>query len=134
MPGLNLVQLIGNLGRDPEGRYTPSGTRICTFSLAVNRRWTGSDGQPKEATDWFNVEAWERLGEICQEYLAKGSLVYISGRLQTDRYEAEDQVRYFTKVVAAEMQMLDRKPEEPEIEAETEEQFLYLKGTKGQKV
>ena len=121
MPGLNLVQLIGNLGRDPEGRYTPSGTRICTFSLAVNRRWTGSDGQPKEATDWFNVEAWGRLGEICQEYLTKGSLVYISGRLQTDRYEHEGESRFFTKVIAQKMQMLDRKDEQAEPALEVEE-------------
>jgi single-strand DNA-binding protein len=105
MPGLNLVQLIGHLGRDPEGRY---------------RRWTGSDGEPKEATDWFNVEAWGRLGEICHEYLAKGSLVYISGRLQTDRYEHEGNTRYFTKVIASQMQMLDRKEaqEEPVLEVE----------------
>jgi single-strand DNA-binding protein len=120
MPGLNLVQLIGNLGRDPEGRYLPNGTKVCTFSLAVNRRWTGSDGEPKEATDWFNVEAWGRLGEICHEYLAKGSLVYISGRLQTDRYEHEGNTRYFTKVIASQMQMLDRKEaqEEPVLEVE----------------
>ena len=120
MPGLNLVQLIGYLGKDPEGRYLPSGTRITTFSLAVTRRWTGSDSEPKEATDWFNVEAWGRLGEICQEYLSKGSLIYISGRLQTDRYEHEGETRVLTKVIANKMQMLDRKdqPEEPELEVE----------------
>ena len=120
MPGLNLVQLIGYLGRDPEGRFTPSGRKVCTFSLAVTRRWTGGDGAAQEATDWFNVEAWGRLGEICQEYLAKGSLVYISGRLQTDRYEHEGETRFFTKVIAQKMQMLDRKdqPEEPEMELE----------------
>ena len=60
MPGLNLVQLIGYLGRDPEGRFIPSGTKVCNFSLAVTRRWTGSVGEPKEATDWFNVDAWAR--------------------------------------------------------------------------
>ena len=121
MPGLNLVQLIGNLGREPEGRFLPSGVKVCNFSLAVNRRWTGSDGEPKEATDWFNVEAWGRLGEICQEYLSKGSLVYISGRLQTDRYEHEGETRYFTKVIAQQMQMLDRKEaEEPVVEVESE--------------
>jgi single-strand DNA-binding protein len=121
MPGLNRVQLIGNLGKDPETRYTPKGNAVCSFTVAVNRHWRGADGESKEATDWFNVDAWGKLGEICQKYLGKGRLVYIEGRLQTDRYEAEDQVRYFTKVVAAEMQMLDRKPEEPEIEAEAEE-------------
>lgn len=117
MPGLNRVQLIGHLGKDPETRHTPKGTAICSFSVAVNRRWRGADGESKEATDWFNVEAWGKLGEICQQYLTKGRLVFIEGRLQTDRYEAEDQIRYFTKVVAAEMQMLDKKAEEPEIEA-----------------
>ncbi|UCD98896.1 MAG: single-stranded DNA-binding protein [Chloroflexota bacterium] len=119
MPGLNLVQLIGYLGRDPEGRFTPSGTRVCNFSLAVTRRWTGGDGETKEATDWFNVEAWGRLGEICQDYLSKGSLVYISGRLQTDRYEHEGETRFFTKVIARQMQMLEKKDaEEPVVEVE----------------
>ena len=121
MPGLNLVQLIGYLGRDPEGRYLPSGRKVCTFSLAVTRRWRGSDGEPKEATDWFNVEAWGRLGETCHEYLAKGSLVYISGRLQTDRYEHEGETRFFTKVMAQKMQMLDRKDEQGEPALEVEE-------------
>jgi single-strand DNA-binding protein len=114
MAGLNKVQLIGYLGKDPETKVMPNGGNVCTFSVAVSRRWKGADGESKEATDWFNVDAWGKLGEICQKYLGKGRLVYIEGRLHTDRYEAEDQVRYFTKVVANEMQMLDRKPEEAE--------------------
>ena len=118
MIGLNKVQLIGHLGKDPETRFTAQGTGICSFSVAVTRRWRGADGESKEATDWFNVNAWGKLGEICQQYLTKGRLVYIEGRLQTDRYEADDEVRYFTKVVASQMQMLDRKPEEPEVETE----------------
>jgi single-strand DNA-binding protein len=117
MPGLNRVQLIGNLGKDPETRQAGKGATVCAFSVAVNRRWRGADGEAKEATDWFNVEAWGKLGEVCQKYLSKGRLVYIEGRLQTDRVETDDQVRYFTKVVASEMQMLDRKAEEPEVEA-----------------
>jgi single-strand DNA-binding protein len=121
MPGLNLVQLIGYLGRDPEGHFTPSGVKVCNFSLAVTRRWTGSDGESQEATDWFNVEAWHRLGEICQEYLSKGSLVYIAGRLQTDRYEHEGETRFFTKVIARQMQMLDRKEEQEELATEAEQ-------------
>ena len=112
MPALNRVQLIGNLGKDPEVRYTPTGTKVCTFSMAVNRSWKGRDGSVKDATDWFNIEVWGKLGEICQQYLHKGSLVYIEGRLQTDRYEHEGETRYFTKVIARAMQMLDRKPEE----------------------
>ncbi len=119
MPGLNRVQLIGNLGKDPEARYTPTGSKLCTFSMAVNRRWKGRDGSAKEATDWFNIEAWGKLAEICNDYLHKGSLVYIEGRLQTDRYEHEGETRYFTKVIARTMQMLDRKPEEePAVEEE----------------
>jgi single-strand DNA-binding protein len=112
MPGLNKVQLIGYLGKDPESRFTPTGKKVCHFSVAVSRRWKGSDGESKEATDWFNVEAWGGLGEICQQYLGKGRLVFVEGRLQTDRYEHEGEVRYFTKVIAAQMQMLDRKVEE----------------------
>jgi single-strand DNA-binding protein len=116
MPGLNRVQLIGNLGRDPESRSTPNGQKVCHFSLGVSRRWK-SGGETKEATDWVNVEAWGRLGEICQEYLHKGRLVYVEGRLRTDRYEdKEGETRYFTKVVAGVMQMLDRKPAEAEPE------------------
>jgi single-strand DNA-binding protein len=118
MAGLNKVQLIGHLGKDPETKFTPKGATVCSFSVAVSRTWRGADGEKKEATDWFNIEAWGKLGEICQQYLGKGKLVYIEGRLQTDRYEADDQVRYFTKVVASEMQMLGRKSGEPEIEDE----------------
>jgi single-strand DNA-binding protein len=122
MPALNRVQLIGNLGKDPEVRYTPTGTKVCTFSMAVNRRWKGRDGTAKEATDWFNIEVWGKLGEVCQQYLHKGSLAFIEGRLQTDRYEHEGETRYFTKVIARSMQMLDRKPEEePALDEEVED-------------
>jgi single-strand DNA-binding protein len=115
MPGLNRVQLIGNLGKDPESRYIPSGKKVCSFSIAVNRHWKGAEGEPKEATDWFNVEAWGRLGEVCQQYLKKGMLVFVEGRLQTDRYEHEGETRYFTKVIAREMQMLGKRPEAEEL-------------------
>jgi len=121
MPALNRVQLIGRLGRDPETRFIPTGRKVCTFSLAVDRRWKSKEGETRAATDWFNVEAWERLGEICQNYLNKGRLVYIEGRLQTDRYEQEGETRYFTKVIARHMQMLDRRPEEEEVEAAAED-------------
>ena len=112
MPALNRVQLIGYLGRDPEQRFTPTGKHVTSFSLAVTRHWRTSEGEAKEATDWFNVEAWGRLGEVCAEYLTKGRLVYIEGRLQTDRYEQAGDIRYFTRVIVSEMQMLDRKPDE----------------------
>jgi single-strand DNA-binding protein len=114
MPSLNRVQLIGRLGRDPETRFTPTGKKVTSFSLAVDRRWRSSEGETKEATEWVNIEAWGRLGEVCQEFLQKGRLVFIEGRLQTDRYEQEGQTRFFTKVVASQMQMLDRRPDEEE--------------------
>jgi len=108
MPALNRVQLIGRLGKDPDGRFTPTGKQVVNFSLAVSNRWK-SQGEAKEYTEWVNIEAWGRLGEICQEYLKKGSLVYIEGRLKTDRYETDGETKYFTKVVASTMQMLDKK-------------------------
>ena len=119
MPALNKIQLIGNLGKDPEIRFTPKGSKVCTFSVAVNRRWKSGE-DVKEATDWFNIEVWGKLGEFCQTYLGKGRLVYLEGRLQTDRYEHEGETRYFTKVVARQVQFLDRKPEEEPVVEEEE--------------
>ena len=113
MPALNRVQLIGRLGKDPESHSTPTGKKVANFSLAVSRRWKSAEGENKEATEWVNVEAWGRVGEICQQYLHKGSLVYLEGRLQTDKYEDKGgETKYYTKVVALSMQMLDRKPED----------------------
>jgi len=118
MPALNRVQLIGRLGKDPESRYTPTGKQVTTFSLAVSNRWK-TQGEMKEYTEWVNVEAWGRLGEICQEFLKKGSLVYIEGRLRTERYEDKGETRWYTKVVALTMQMLDKKPaDEPVMSVE----------------
>ncbi|MEA3440295.1 MAG: single-stranded DNA-binding protein [Chloroflexota bacterium] len=121
MPNLNKVQLIGRLGKDPETRFTPSGTKVTAFSMAVNRYWRDADGEKKEATEWVNIETWGGLAETCETYLKKGSLVYIEGRLQTDRYEVEGETRYYTKVVASQMQMLDRKPEEGEPDSTDDE-------------
>lgn len=108
--GLNKVMLIGNLGQDPEMRYTPSGKAVTAFSLASSRTWMTSSGERREATEWFNVIAWGSLAEICNQYLKKGSSVYVEGRLQTRRWEnAEGQQCYRTEVVASEMIMLDRR-------------------------
>ena len=115
MPALNRVQLIGRLGKDPEGKFTPTGKQVAHFSLAVTNRWKTKDGETKEYTEWINIEAWGRLGQVCQEYLKKGSLVYLDGRLKTDRYEDQGEKKYFSKVVALQMQMLDRKPSEDPI-------------------
>ena len=119
MPSLNRVQLIGNLGRDAEARYTAKGTKYATFSLAVNRTWKSAEGEKHEATDWFNVNAWGKLGDFTAQYLKKGRLVLVEGRLQTDRWEdAKGETHYRTTVVARSIQLLDRRPEEPE-EVET---------------
>jgi single-strand DNA-binding protein len=121
MPALNRVQLIGRLGKDPEGRFTPTGKQVTHFSLAVSNRWKGKDGEMKEYTEWINIEAWGRLGEVCQEYLKKGSLIYLEGRLKTDKYEEGGESSFYTKVVALAVQFLDKKPaEEPMMTVEEE--------------
>lgn len=120
MPALNRVQLIGYLGKDPESRFTPTGKKVTHFSLAVTQHWK-TGGELKEYTDWVFVEAWGRLGEICEQYLHKGSLAYVEGRLKVERYEEKGEARYSTKVVALQVQMLDRKgAEEPVMTVEEE--------------
>ena len=106
MPALNRVQLIGYLGRDPESKYTTTGKRVTDFPIAITNRWKDEYGETRENTEWVNIEAWGRLAETCHEYLGKGSLVYIEGRIKTDRYEDEGEIRYFTKVVARTVQFL----------------------------
>jgi len=106
MPALNRVQLIGRLGRDPESHFTPTGKKVAHFSIAVSNQWDGRDGEMKEYTEWVNVEAWGRLAEVCQEYLRKGSLIYLEGRLKTNKYEVDGEPRYFTKVIAQSLQFL----------------------------
>jgi single-strand DNA-binding protein len=123
MPALNRVQLIGRLGKDPETRFTPTGQKVTSFSLAVDRRYKAGDGSVKAVTDWFNISAWGKLGEICQKFLHKGRLVYVEGRLQVDRVEEKGETHYFTKVVARNMQMLDWQAEKEEpVPTEEEEE------------
>lgn len=108
--GLNKVMLIGNLGKDPEMKYTPQGTAVTTFSMAVSRSRKSPDGQLIDETEWFRVVAWERLAETCNEFLRKGSKVYIEGRLQTRKWTAQDgQERQMVEVVANEMVLLDSR-------------------------
>lgn len=104
---INKVILIGNLGADPEIRYTQNGTPVATFSLATTERRKGQDGQLQEMTEWHRIVAWQRLAEICGEYLSKGSKVYIEGRLQTRKWKDQGgNDRYTTEIVAREMKML----------------------------
>jgi len=121
MPALNRVQLIGRLGKDPESKYTPTGKKVAHFSLAISQRWK-TGGEAKEYTEWVNIEAWGRLGEVCQEYLKKGSLVYLEGRLKTEKYEDKGgETKYYTKVVALTLQFLDKRDkDEPVLTVEEE--------------
>jgi len=111
---LNKVMLIGRLTRDPELRYTPSGTPVTTFGLATNRYGTGADGERREFTDFHNVVVWNlgkrNLAEVVAQYTKKGSLIYVEGRLQTRSWEGQDgQKRNRTEVVATEIQFLDTR-------------------------
>ena len=104
---VNKVILIGNLGADPEVRYSQSGTAIASFRIATTEVWKKQDGSKEEQTEWHRIVAFGRLAEICGEYLAKGSKVYIEGRLQTRKWQDKDgQDRYTTEIVAREMKML----------------------------
>jgi single-strand DNA-binding protein len=108
---VNKVVLIGRLGKDPEVKYTSGGTPVCKFSIATEDQWKDGDGNQRKRTEWHSIEAWQRLAEICGEYLHKGSLVYIDGSLKTDTWGGPNGVRMSkTKVVCREMKMLGSKP------------------------
>lgn len=110
MSSLNKAMLIGRLGQDPEVRYTQSNTAVANFSLATNERYKDRNGEFQERTEWHRIVAWGRTAEICQEYLKKGSLVYIEGPIQTREWEDKDgQKKYTTEIKALTMQMLDSR-------------------------
>ncbi|MDX1584574.1 MAG: single-stranded DNA-binding protein [Thermoanaerobaculia bacterium] len=108
---VNKAILIGRLGRDPEVRALPSGTTVTEFSIATDEKFTDRSGQRQERTEWHNIQAWAKLGEICGQYLRKGSLVYIEGTIQTDSWEDKETGKkmYKTRINARQMQMLDSK-------------------------
>lgn len=122
---LNKVQLTGHLGADPEMRYTAQGSAVTTFRVASNRTWRDKDGNTHEETEWFRIVAWDKLGEICNQYLTKGTRVYIEGRLQTRKWTDRDgQDRYTTEVIAQDMIILSPKGERgpvPDVEPSYEE-------------
>lgn len=128
--GLNKVMIIGNLGRDPEMRYTPSGRPVTTFSVATSRTWNSSEGEKHVETEWFNVVAWSNLAEICKQFLSKGQQVYIEGRLQTRHWDDQEGNKHTSvEIVANEMIILGerREPAEssPEAESSEEEEFPF---------
>lgn len=107
---LNKVLLIGNLTRDPELRYTPSGAAVCTFGLATNRTYVSSDGTKKEEAEFMRIVAWNKLGELCSQLLTKGRKVYVEGRMQTRSWETPDgQTRQTTEIVIDDMRILDSR-------------------------
>jgi len=115
--GLNKVMLIGRLGQEPEMRYTPSGRPLTKLQVAVNRSWKSSDGEKKTETEWFNIVAWGKLAEICNQYLSKGQQVYIEGRLHTRQWQDDEGNNHSSvEVIAQEMLMLDSKSGEQDTE------------------
>ena len=109
---LNKAMLIGNLGADPELRYTQSGVAVASFNVATTRRWKDREGQQQEETEWHKIVAWQRLGEICNEYLHKGSKVYVEGRLQTRKWQDQSgNDRYTTEIIASDVQFLTPRGE-----------------------
>lgn len=107
---LNRVQLIGNLTRDPELRYTPSGSAVCSFSLATNRSWTTDTGEKKEEAEFHRIVAWNKLAELCSQFLTKGRKVYLEGRLSTRNWNAQDGTqKTTTEIIINDMILLDNK-------------------------
>ena len=113
MASVNKVILVGNLGADPELRYTNTGTAVANLRIATNEQWTDKNGERQSRTEWHNIVAWGKLGEICGKYLKKGRSIYVEGRLQTRTWDDQSgQKRYTTEVVAQVMQMLGGRPGE----------------------
>ncbi len=112
---LNRVQLIGNLTRDPELRYTPQGTAVCSFSIATNRNWTTDTGEKKEEVEFHRIVAWNKLAELCSQFLVKGRKVYVEGRLSTRSWNAQDGTqKQTTEIIISDMILLDSKRPEGE--------------------
>lgn len=104
---LNKCMIIGNLGKDPEMRYTANGRAVTTFNVATSRTFSGPDGQRREETEWFTVVTWERLAETCAQYLTKGRQVYVEGRMQTRSWDGNDGVKHYrTELIAQEVKFL----------------------------
>lgn len=120
MAGLNKMTIIGNLGTDPEMRYTPNGRAVTSFRIAVTLSYTGADGERQSDTEWFSVVAWNQLAELCNQYLSKGRKAYVDGRLRSNTWTGQDgQTRHTNEIVADRVVFLDRPSESP-ISAEGE--------------
>ncbi|HJW88891.1 MAG TPA: single-stranded DNA-binding protein [Dehalococcoidia bacterium] len=123
MASLNKVILIGNVGNDPEMRYTPDGKPVTSFNLAVSRRYTTREGERREETEWFTVVTWNRLAETCNQFLAKGRRAYVEGRLRSRVWDGQDgQKRFRNEVIANKVVFLDRQPVAPAAEEAAQEE------------
>ncbi len=133
---LNRVQLIGNLTRDPELRYTPSGAAVCSFSIATNRAWTTDSGEKKEDAEFHRIVSWNKLAEICSQFLTKGRKVFVEGRLSTRSWTAQDGTqKQTTEVIISDMILLDNRRTEGEVPERKEEEIEEPKKTaKSEKV
>lgn len=121
MASLNRITLIGNVGRDPETRFTTSGTPVANFSVATTERWTDKDGKKQESTEWHRVQVFAGLAEFVGKYVKKGAQVYVEGRVKTDKWEDKDGGRHERMVVdASSVQLLDRKSSAPSEDAQSE--------------
>lgn len=131
---LNKATLIGNLTRDPELRYTPSGAAVCSFGLATNRSWTTDTGEKKEETEFHRIVAWNKLAELCSQFLTKGRKVYVEGRLATRSWQSQDgQQKQSTEIVIDDMILLDNKGASAHTEAPAATDEPVEKKTKAQK-
>jgi len=111
---MNKILIIGNLGSDPEMRYTPNGNPVTSFSMATNRRYTTADGESREETEWFRISAWNRTAEICNQYLQRGSKVYVEGRLSSRTYAGSDgETRVSLDVSATDVRFIDSRGSGP---------------------
>ena len=123
MASLNKVILIGNVGNDPEMRYTPDGKPVTSFNLAVSRRYTTREGERREETEWFTVVTWNRLAETCNQFLARGRRAYVEGRLRSRVWEGQDgQKRFRNEIIANKVVFLDRQPVAPASEEGAQEE------------
>ena len=132
MVGLNKIIVIGNLGTDPEMRYTANGNAVTSFNLATSRAYTAADGERKQETEWFRVVSWNQLAEHVNQYLSKGRRAYVEGRLHSDRWEGQDgQTRFTNEIIANTVLFLDRATDSP-INEGSSEQVSDSDGNDGQ--
>ncbi len=122
MVGLNKVMIIGNIGTDPEMRYTPNGSPVTSFRMATSRAYTSADGERHQDTEWFTIVAWNQLAEQCNQYLSKGRRAYVEGRLHSRTWEGQDgKTRFINEIIASRVLFLDRAQGAPAAEGEAAE-------------